>query len=439
MLPPAVRRAVLAVAAACLEGLEPAEVPPPLRRVRAFAPARRAAAGAGPLSQALDADPVFRQRVAARWRASQPALAQVLDQGGLDTAEPLAGGGPQDVAVGLFLIRPPGWPTLLGEVVAALASTSAAGSQGPSASPDAEVEAVERRLADVQSQLQGCRQELDAARTERDAARKAARRDRADADRARAAARAAAAELAALREELAEARRELEIVGRERDEARAQAQEGVAAQRRASGRRAELDEVRARLLLDTLVDAASGLRRELALPPATARPADLALELGLPAEPAGAVGAPSVPDGPASLRAWLALPQAHLVVDGYNVTKTAHPSRTLVEQRRWLVDALGGVVARTGAEVTCCFDGAAAVAEPGVLTRRVRVLFSGAGTEADDLIRGLVRAEPRGRVVVVVSSDAAVARSVTAMGGRAVASVDLLRYLGHPPAAARDA
>ena len=50
------------------------------------------------------------------------------------------------------------------------------------------------------------------------------------------------------------------------------------------------------------------------------------------------------------------------------------------------------------------FDGAAvATARPP--GRGIRVLFSPAGVIADHVIRDLVRAEPVGRVLVVVSSD----------------------------------
>jgi predicted RNA-binding protein with PIN domain len=58
------------------------------------------------------------------------------------------------------------------------------------------------------------------------------------------------------------------------------------------------------------------------------------------------------------------------------------------------------------------------------------VLFSEAGSTADELVRRLVRAEPPGRVVVVVSSDNEVAGGVRALGARAVPSVALVRLLG---------
>jgi predicted RNA-binding protein with PIN domain len=62
--------------------------------------------------------------------------------------------------------------------------------------------------------------------------------------------------------------------------------------------------------------------------------------------------------------------------------------------------------------------------------RGVRVLFSEPGEIADDLIRQLVRAEPPGRAVAVVSTDREVADSVRRMGARPVQSALLLRRLG---------
>jgi predicted RNA-binding protein with PIN domain len=59
----------------------------------------------------------------------------------------------------------------------------------------------------------------------------------------------------------------------------------------------------------------------------------------------------------------------------------------------------------------------------------VRVLFSEAGTTADELVRRLVRAEPPGRPVVVVSSDNEVVSGVRAAGARAVPATALLRLL----------
>ena len=159
----------------------------------------------------------------------------------------------------------------------------------------------------------------------------------------------------------------------------------------------------------------------------------VAAELGDQASGSGTRAARSralLPDDPAVLDQLLALPQVHLVVDGYNVTKTGYGTLPLDAQRARLVTGLAGLAARTAAEVTCVFDGAALdqptpVAQP----RGVRVIFSPPGTTADSVIRRLVREEPAGRAVVVVSSDREVADGVAAAGARPVASAALVRRL----------
>ncbi len=59
----------------------------------------------------------------------------------------------------------------------------------------------------------------------------------------------------------------------------------------------------------------------------------------------------------------------HLVVDGYNVTKTGYGEMSLAEQRTRLIGALAGLAAQTGAEITIVFDGAGQAA---VANRRRR-------------------------------------------------------------------
>jgi predicted RNA-binding protein with PIN domain len=119
----------------------------------------------------------------------------------------------------------------------------------------------------------------------------------------------------------------------------------------------------------------------------------------------------------------------HLIVDGYNVTKTGWPELALATQRERLVAATAPLAARTGAEATLVFDGAGVVGVPTHSVRGVRVLFSEAGELADDLIRSLVAAEPAGRPLVVVTSDRAVADSVRRRGAHPVPSAVLLSRL----------
>lgn len=58
--------------------------------------------------------------------------------------------------------------------------------------------------------------------------------------------------------------------------------------------------------------------------------------------------------------------------------------------------------------------------------------FSRTGETADELIRRMVRAEPEGRPLVVVSTDREVAEGVRKAGARPVASILLLNRLARP-------
>ena len=136
-------------------------------------------------------------------------------------------------------------------------------------------------------------------------------------------------------------------------------------------------------------------------------------------------------DDPELLEQLLVVPRVHLIVDGYNVTKTAWPTAPLETQRARLLSGLAALVARSGAEVTVVFDGAELQQRPPVVAPRgVRVMFSPPGVIADDKIRDLLSVEPGGRPVVVVSSDREVAESAQRVGARPVASAALVRLLG---------
>ena len=192
----------------------------------------------------------------------------------------------------------------------------------------------------------------------------------------------------------------------------------------------QTEQVRLRVLLDALLGAAGGLRRELALPPMDERPAD-------------AVAASYAPDGagplpqqgrddadPALLDALLRVPAVHLLVDGYNVTKAGYGAVSLEQQRGRLVSGLAALAARTGAEVTVVFDGAGQESGRGAPpTRGVRVLFSPAGVIADDVLLELVSVEPQGRPLVVVSSDREVADGARRKGATSLPNRALLALL----------
>ena len=248
--------------------------------------------------------------------------------------------------------------------------------------------------------------------------------------------RAAADARAAAEEAAEELRRGAErdlaaaVAERDRERARAEAERSradravaeVAAARQAAREARKADEVRLALLIDTIGGAVTGLRRELALGGGGPRPADLV---------AGARSArgDTAVARLAGLDALLAVPSLHLVVDGYNVSKTGYPELPLADQRTRLVAQLAALAARTGVEVTVVFDGAGVVTAPPRGSRGVRVLFSDPGVLADDVIRDLVAAEPQGRPVVVATSDRAVIDSVRRSGAHSVPSAVLLARL----------
>jgi predicted RNA-binding protein with PIN domain len=429
VLPEPVRRAVLALAAEVLSTLPEPAVPAALRRVRSFAPAKRASAGAGSLAAALERDPTFRTAVAGGWREQHPELAELVQSGPWPaTADPV------QLAVGLYLTRPQDWADRLAEALTLLRDQSESPGRDRPEESSGRLDVLERSVARWRALAEQAQAELATAQEQLGQSRRELRRLRADGDRARAQAREAAAELAQLRADASKLEiAQLAALRAAQDRVR-RAEEEAALARRAARDGRSLAGARARLLLDTVVEAATGLRRELALPPQTLLPADL---VAGEHEPPGAATEPGTEhrpraraaDDPSVLDGLIRLPRAHLVVDGYNVTKTGYPSLTLAEQRSRLVDALTPLAARTGAETTCCFDGADVPSRSSWLNRGVRVIFSEPGTTADELIRRLVRAEPVGRPLVVVSSDAEVAASALAAGARAVPSTALLRLL----------
>ena len=133
----------------------------------------------------------------------------------------------------------------------------------------------------------------------------------------------------------------------------------LAAVRRTERAERGSEALRARLLLDTLLETAQGLRRELALPAVEGSPAD-SVEAHVAEHGSRTTSGHGslASDDPALLEQLLALPRVHLVVDGYNVTKTAWPELSLERQRDRLLAGLAPLVARSGAEVTVVFDAA---------------------------------------------------------------------------------
>jgi predicted RNA-binding protein with PIN domain len=426
-LPDGVRRRVVQIVSDGFGGLTVAELPAQLRQYARFAPNRRAKFAGNAMAAALETDPLFRQRIGEKFREAQPELSGALDSG----SPPLAAD-PLDVAAAAYVLRPAGWVKL---VAAAGEEVQRADAERADEESRAELERLRAELTAAREQTrtetEGLRAELEAARKEAESLHRKLRAALSDVRRGEAALRKVRGEIEAVR---AEGQAQVSAAESETRRLRArlgEAESALEAARRAAREGRSVEDMRVRLLLDTVLDAAQGLRRELALPPVSVRPAETvdAVEPGRMTPKDIAARALSEHD-PAILDQLLALPQAHLVVDGYNVTKTGYPQMPLEKQRLRLLGQLSQLAAQTGAEVTCVFDGAE-LAAPVLLAppRGVRVLFSKPGVTADELIRQLVRAEPPGRPVIVASTDREVADGVARAGARPVASAVLLKRL----------
>jgi predicted RNA-binding protein with PIN domain len=418
-LPDPVRARLAEVAADAVGEIPAVDVPPPVRPVARFAPAKRARLGAAPLLTALRGNTAFRASVTEWAREHRPAALDLTapDPAAACAAALLLGDGAAVHYVELVRLRTTDAATRTERDVAVAKAAKlaaevdrlraeldkAAGTAGQVVGArEAELDKLLKRLREQGVRLREARDEAAAARADAEqirvhtelerkslTAERDRERERADAERAKAL--RAAADASAARQAAREAR--------------------------------QADEVRLALLVDTLDGAVTGLRRELALGGTGPRPADLVRGASAAQSTVGRVA------DPAALDRLLALPSVHMVVDGYNVTKTGYPELPLVDQRERLVYQLAALAARTGAEVTVVFDGAGVVSVPSAAPRGVRVLFSDPGVLADDVIRALVTAEPEGRPVVVVTSDRAVADSVRRRGAHPVPSAVLIARL----------
>ncbi|MFF9363401.1 NYN domain-containing protein [Streptomyces griseoluteus] len=426
-LPDGVRRRVVGIVSDAFGALTMAELPAPLRQYARFTPTRRAKFAGNAMAAALETERLFRQRIAERYKEIQPELC-----GALEAGSPPPAADPLDVAAAAYVLRPPGWAKL---VAAAGEEAQRADAERVDEESRAELEKLreelERAREHTRAETARLRAELDAARKEADALHRKLRSALSDVKRGEAALRKERAETESARAEGQAALSAAESESRRLKTRLGESEAALEATRRAVREGRSVEDMRVRLLLDTVLEAAQGLRRELALPPVSVRPAETvdAVEPGRMTPKDIAARALSEHD-PAILDQLLALPQAHLVVDGYNVTKTGYPQMPLEKQRLRLLGQLSALAAQTGAEVTCVFDGAE-LAAPVLLAppRGVRVLFSKPGVTADELIRQLVRAEPPGRPVVVASTDREVADGVARAGARPVASAVLLKRL----------
>ncbi len=407
-LPPGVRAQIVGWAADVVGEATPRDLTPTLQKVARFAPAKRARRAGPMLADAVQHDEMFRAMVAEHARQ----IADADDRTAVDTA-----------AARAVLLRSPDADELLARAAAAQDRTQ---TRARVAELEHELRAVTARLARAQQQVPAIQSPDDEAERLRKRLREQGTRLRELQDRLAADRAAAAAEREALTAELDRVRAEAQA-WQQRAQAAADradaATQNVRRLRESVDDRRAADDRRLDLLLGVLESAAAGLRREWNLIGGGPAPADTVPMTGQ------APSADRRTTDPARLTSWAGLPGAHLIVDGYNVTKTGFPELALADQRDRLVRQLAAFAARTSAEVTVVFDGAA-VTTTRPFARGVRVLFSAPGVSADDVIADLVRVEPSGRPVVVVSSDRRVADHAVSTGARAAPSAVLLAAMG---------
>ena len=410
-LPAAVRSRIVEWAADVVGDAATRDLPLPLQKVARFAPAKRARRAGAALADAVQHDDMFRAMVA------EHATRLAIDELAVDT--PAA-------AARAVLLRSADADDLLARAGAAQDQADARVRVGEL---EHELRLLTGRLARAEQQL-SARVAEPAADPEAERLKKRLReqgtrlrelQDRLAAERAASAARqeALTADLDRARADAQAWRQRAEVAAGRADAA----SESVRRLRESSDDRRGADDRRLELLLGVLESAASGLRREWDLIGGGPSPADTVTSQG-PVSSADHRTA-----DPARLTLWAGLPGTHLIVDGYNVSKTGFAELALADQRERLVRQLAAFAARTSAEVTVVFDGAA-VTTTRPFARGVRVLFSPPGVQADDVIADLVRVEPSGRPVVVVSSDRRVADHAVTTGARAAPSAVLLAAMG---------
>ena len=417
-LPAAVRTRIVGWAAEVVGRASVRDLSPPLQRVARFAPAKRANRAAAVLADAVRHDEVFRAMVAEHVAGIAPAAAA----------------DPASAAARAVLLHSPDAPELLARAASAQSRTDDRARIGEL---EQELRATTARLTRAERHLaaqaaappveSGGEVERFKKRLREQGTRMRELQDQLAAERARARAREQA-----LEQELARAQAQAQAWQEQARAAAGRADAAAANVRKLRGSvddRRAADDRRLDLLLQVVESAASGLRREWDLIGGGPAPADQVAS-GM-AEPA----TDRRTADPVRLAAWVGLPGTHLIVDGYNVSKTGFAELSLADQRDRLVRQLSALGARTSAEVTVVFDGAA-VTTTRPFARGVRVLFSAPGVQADDVIADLVRAEPTGRPVVVISSDRRVADHAVRSGARSGPSSVFLAVLTGGPGGA---
>lgn len=394
----------------------PIPVPRPLRPLVRFAKLHDAALGT--VRRILDEDDGFRAHVLA-----------TLDIAGFR--------GELDEASLLFLGRPEGWEERLDALAGAAAQVAA------TATAERADAAASRRVEVVQGAL-------DRAEASLGPMREAAAGLRAQVAEERRARRIADSELGRLRKRIAELESRAEALD---EEAALAASRAVQAPAPTAPAGPGVDRIAVGEAVSAAVAAVGSLAEALGRAAEALGPTTVDGDVWSPADtlPRGAGGrrasapraggdrparkpVPLPPavfdDTTAAAEHLLRVPGALVLVDGYNVTLTTKGELALPDQRRWLLDAVAGAAARTGAEFEIVFDGAAA-GGPAAGPRRlgVHVQFTSAEVEADDVVLALVAGLPLERPVVVVSDDHRVRDGARRLGANVVGVGQLVEAL----------
>lgn len=136
-------------------------------------------------------------------------------------------------------------------------------------------------------------------------------------------------------------------------------------------------------------------------------------------------------DAPETLAEWLATPDVHLLVDGYNVSKAegGFGDLRLDAQRDLLLQAVGKVVRRHRIKATVVFDGSDI--PPGASRRArgpVEVEYSRPGEIADDHLIAKLEFLPK-YPVIVATNDKELQRRAARLGGTIATSDQLLALI----------
>ena len=295
--------------------------------------------------------------------------------------------------------RPDGWE----EALAVLA-----GDRGAKAAPPAGE--VERLRAALDREADKVAAAKDEARRTKESSRKALDEERATVNELRRELEAALRESASLTDEVAAARAEADGLRADVDKLERRARKDVAAaktgQQEAAAQlkttRKELSAARRRIAeLERAVESLESARKARA---AAARPraVDAAERRRRPLPvPPGLLA-----DDPLTLQAWLDAANVHLLVDGYNVTKSpgGFPDLDLPSQRERLIEQLEKLTLRKSVPTTVVFDGSDVGPGKSRLGKtRVRVEYSRPGEIADDHLMAKLASLPPDPVVLVTN------------------------------------